>query len=129
MNALRAFQKVEKAAAILTWGWLINNLVGLISVGVLIYLIWWQWHLRFWGILALPVGIWVVNCVVLPALFSIINKPFAEMAKSGAVRLATLGAIDDDTVRQLADTKLEHWPRVIASSMTNEEFQERIVNS
>jgi len=128
MNALQAFQKVEKAAAILAWGWMLNNLIGLVSIGALVYLIWWQWHLRFLGIVALLVGIWVINCVALPALFRILNKPFAEMAKSGAVRLATLHAIDDDTVRKLAETKVEYWPKVIASSMTNEEFRDRIVN-
>lgn len=129
MTALQAFQKVEKAAAILTWGWMLNNVIGLVSIGVLVYFIWWRWHLGFLGILALLVGIGVINAVILPGLFRILNKPFAEMAKSGAVRLATLHAIDDDTVRKLADTKVEYWPKVIASSMTNEEFRDRIVNS
>lgn len=129
MNALQAFQKVEKAAAILAWGWMLNNLLGLVSIVVLVYLIWWKWYLGVVGVLVLLVGIWVINSVILPAVFSILNKPFAEMAKSGAVRLAVLGVIDDETVKKLADTKVEYWPKVIASSMTKEEFREKLFGS
>jgi len=49
------------------------------------------------------------------------------MALSGATRLAMLGAIDEETFRKLASTKVEYWPRLIATSMTKEEFQTRIL--
>lgn len=128
MNALQAYKKIEKAATILAWGWLLNNLLGLISILVLIYLIWWKWHLGILGgVFVLLAGIWIVNSVVLPALFSLLNKPFAEMAKSEAVRLAVLGVINDELVQKLADTKVEYWPKVIASSMTAEEFRQKII--
>ncbi len=125
MNALQAYKKVEKAATILAWGWLLNNLLGLVSILLLIYF-WWKWHLGILGVFVLLVGIWIINSVILPALFSILNKPFAEMAKSGAVRLAVLGVISDDMVQQLADTKVEYWPKVIISSMTTEEFRQKM---
>jgi hypothetical protein len=127
MNALQAFQKVQKAATILALGWMLWNLLDLVLIGVLAYLIWWKWHLGVLGVLVLLVGIWIITSKILPALFRILKKPFLEMAKSGAVRLAVLGAIDDDTVVKLADTEVEYWPGVIASSMTNEEFQKRIL--
>ena len=127
MNALQAFKKIERAATVLAWGWVLNNLLGLVSIIVLIYLIWWQWLLGIWGVLALLIGIWVVNSVLLPALFSMLNKPFAEMAKAGAVRLAVLKVIDDDIVKKLADTKVEYWPNVIASSLSQEDFEKKIL--
>jgi len=127
MNALQAFQKVQKAATILVWGWMLNNLLGLVSIVLLVYLIWWEWHLGIVGVLVLLVGIWVTNSLILPGLFSILNQPFAQMAKSGAVRLAVLGVIDDETVQKLAETKVEYWPKVIAGSMTAEEFRRIIM--
>ena len=129
MNALQAFHKVQKAAAILMIGWMINNILGFASIGVLIYYIWWQWHLGWLGIVALGIGIWLVNTVALPLLFSLINAPFAQMARSGAIRLIDLGIIDDYTLGKLEKTKVEHWPDVIASSMSNEEFRDKIINS
>ena len=51
------------------------------------------------------------------------------MAKSGATRLALLGVIDENTVRKLAESKVEHWPSIIALSMSKEEFEKRISNS
>lgn len=127
MNALQAYKKVEKAATILAWGWLLNNFLGLVSILVLVYFIWWRWQLGILGVLVVLAGIWIINSVALPALFSLLNKPFAEMAKSGAVRLATLGIIDVDTIRKLADTKVEYWPKIIVSSMTQEEFRRKIL--
>ncbi len=130
MNALQAFKRVEKAANILAWGWMLNNILGLISILVLFYLIWWKWYFGILGgVFILLAGIWAINSVILPALFSILNKPFVEMAKSGTVRLAVLGVINDDTVQKLADTKVEYWPKVIVSSMTQEEFHQKIINS
>lgn len=128
MNALQSYTKIEKAATILVWGWLLNNLLGLISILVMIYLIWWKWHLGILGgVFVLLAGIWIINSVILTALFSLLNKPFAEMAKLEAVRLAVLGIISDELVVKLADTKVEYWPKVIASSMTAEEFRQKIV--
>jgi uncharacterized membrane protein len=127
MNALQAYKKVEKAATILAWGWLLNNFLSLVSILALIYLIWCKWHLEvLTGTFVLLAGIWIINFVLLPALFSLINKPFAEMAKSGVVKLAVLGVINDELVKQLADKKVEYWPKIIASSMTAEEFRQKI---
>jgi hypothetical protein len=123
MSALQAFRRIEKAATILTWGWVLNNLLGSVSTVILIYFIWWRWHLGVFGMLVLLVGVWVINSTILPTLFGVLNKPFAEMAKSGAVRLVVLKAIDDDTVWKLSDTKVEHWPEIIVASMTQEEFR------
>lgn len=127
MNALQAYKKIEKATTILAWGWLLNTLLGLVSILVSIYFIWWVWHLGILGVFVLLASIWIINSVILPALFSLLNKPFAEMAKSGAVRLAVLGVISDKIVKQLADTKVEYWPKIIASSMTAEEFCEKML--
>jgi len=129
MNAFEAYHKVQKAANILAWGWMLNNLLGLISIIVLIYVIWWVFHLGIIGVLVLLFGIWLINLVILPSIFAVVNKPLAEMAKSGAVRLGVLGVIDDKTVQKLANEKVEYWPRVIALSMTEDDFQRRILNS
>ena len=126
MNALQAFQKVERAATILVWGWMLNNLLGTISIIVLVYLLWWKWHLGLLGVVVLLVGIWVINCAILPSVFRIVNKPFAEMAKAGAVRLAVLGAISEETVKKLAEAKVEHWPKLIVQSMAPDEFRQRM---
>src|SRR5262249_26470618 len=66
--------------------------------GVLAYLIWWEWHLCIGCLLSPPVGIWGIKSLNLPTLFSNLNPPFAQMAKSGAVRLAVLGVIDHKTL-------------------------------
>lgn len=123
MNALQAYKKIETAAKIVAWGQLFNNLLGLISFFISIYLIWWKWHLGIiGGVFVFFVGIWATNSIFLPALFGILCKPFDEMAKSGAVRLAVLHVINEDTVKKLADTNVTYWPRIIISSMTDEEL-------
>lgn len=129
MNALQAFGKVEKAATILAWGWVLNNLLGLVSTVLLAYFIWWRWQLGILGVFVLLAGGWAINSVILPTLFGVLSKPFAKMATSGAARLAVLKVIDDDTVRKLADVTVEHWPEIITASMTQEEFRQKILNS
>ncbi len=128
MTAFQAFEKIEKASARLMLGWVLNNLLGLVSFVALIYLIWWPWHLGFWGIPVLLFGIWLINSIALPAVFRIINRPCVDAARSGALLLATSGIINETTVQKLSDTTVEHWPKIITSSMSNEDFQSKILN-
>jgi hypothetical protein len=128
MTPFQAFKKIEKASGRLMLGWVLNNLLGLVSFLTLIYLIWWQWHLSFWGIPALIGGLWLINAYLLPKLFRLLNKPHIESAKSGVLVLATKGIIGEATVQKLADTSVEHWPKVITSSMSAAEFKSKITN-
>lgn len=129
MNAKQAYTRVAIASGILAYGWLFNNLIGILSIPVLIYLIWWKWNFGFLGVVVLIVGVWIFNSVVLPIIFSVLNMPFAALAKSGAVRLGVLGAIDESTVLKLSKTKVEYWPQVIYDSMPEDEFYRRVYGS
>ena len=125
MSPLDEFKKIERAAKLLTWGFMLNNFLGIVSLVLLPYLIWWRWNLGWPGLLALFAGIWLINSVFLPAVFALVNRPFAESARQAAATLGAMGVLEESTIRQLAATKVEWWPKVIALSMPVEEFCRR----
>ncbi|MFA5532160.1 MAG: hypothetical protein WDA13_00985 [Candidatus Shapirobacteria bacterium] len=120
MNPQQSYKKIEKAATILVYGWVANNVIGTISIIFSIYLIWWKWHLGFLGVLVFIFITWLINGVVLPFVFKIFNKPFAEMARQGEFELAELDVIDDLIIVKLTNTKIEQWPKCIVQNLSEE---------
>ena len=122
-EAKNAYKKIEKAATILAYGWVANNIIGTISIIFSIYFIWWKWHLGLFGAPVFILITWLITCVVIPFVFKIFNKPFAEMARQGEFELVELGIIDDLIIVKLTNTKVEQWPKVIVQSLTDEKLQ------
>jgi len=120
MNAEQSYKKIERAATILAYGWVLNNVIGVISIIFSIYFIWWKWHLGLFGVLVFILITWLITCVVIPFIFKIFNKPFTEMARQGEFELAELGIIDDLIIVKLTDTKVEQWPKCIIQNLTDE---------
>lgn len=120
MNAQKSYKKIEKAAAILVYGWVTNNVVGAISIIFSIYLIWWKWHLGLLGVLVFILITWLINGVVLPFVFKIFNKPFAEMARQGEVELVEQGVIDDLIIVKLTQIRVEQWPKYIVQNLSDD---------
>lgn len=123
VKAKNAYKKIEKAATILAYGWVANNVIGTISIIFSIYLIWWKWHLGLFGVLVFILITWLITCVVIPFIFKIFNKPFIEMARQGEFELVELDVIDDLIIVKLTNTKVEQWPKVIVQSLTDEKLQ------
>jgi len=120
MNPQQSYKKIEKAATILAYGWVANNVIGTISIIFSIYLIWWKWHLGLFGVLVFILITWLITCVVIPFMFKIFNKPFIEMARQGEFELAELDVINDLIIVKLTNTKVEQWPKCIVQNLSEE---------
>lgn len=114
MNAQQALRRVDRAVLILAWGWILNNVLGAVSIVLLPYLVWWRWGFGILpGIAICLVGFRAINGYILPAIFLCLNHPFALMAKSGAVKLVTLKVLEPDVIFELNQAKVHNWPAII----------------
>lgn len=114
MTPLEAYKVVNFSVNVLLFNWVVNNILGFVSLPILAYLTYWKWDLGL--LISIPVvllGLWLINSMLLPKIFAVVNKPFANVASHGAIRLATLKVIDDQTAEKLSATKVEHWIRII----------------
>lgn len=117
------YKVIEKSSSVLVTNWVINNLLGLLSILLAIYLIWGRWHMGILGILVLVANVGFVNGFLLPTIFGIINQPFAEKARSGAIELEDIGIIDVKLSQTLSDTKVEYWPKYIVQGLSEENIK------
>lgn len=129
MNALQAYRKIERSANTLASVWLLNTILGLVSIILLTYIIWWKWRLGFIGIISFVGYFWLINSIILPMIASFIRKPVAEEARSSMVKLVALGVIDDNLLKKLTNEKVELWPKTITTSMTSKELKEKIIEN
>lgn len=120
MNAQESYKKIEKAATVLVYGWVVNNVIGAISIIFSIYIIWWKWHLGLFGVLVFIFITWLITCVVIPFIFKIFNKPFTEMARQGEIELAEQGVIDDLIIVKLTQIRVEQWPKCIVQNLSDD---------
>jgi len=108
-----SIKTIVKCSDRLTVHYMINNILGIASIGLLIYLCWWVWEIGWWGLPLTLVGIYIFNSVVLQIIFGILNKPIAEKAGENLRFLLYNGTIDSDFYNQISKIKVEHWGDLI----------------
>ncbi len=119
----QSYKKIEKASSTLIVLWLLNNILGGVGIIISIYLVWWVWHLGFFGVVVLIVMSLIINSVILPFIFNKINKTFDELAMEGKIELAEVRILDNVTIVKLANAKVEQWPKVIIQNITEENLK------
>lgn len=120
MNARQAYKQILKASKVIAYGWVINNLLGLVSILLSIYFVWWKWNMGLLGIIVSFFIIWFINGLLLPKIFQIINIPFEKKAVNGAETLISLGVISSSTI---INKTIYTWPKYIVQNLTEENIK------
>lgn len=112
-EAQEAIKSIIKCSDRLTVHYMINNILGIASIGIIIYMCWWVWEIGWWGLPITMVGIYVFNSFILKIVFGFLNKPIAEKAGENLQFLLYNGNIDSDFYNQISKIKVEHWGDLI----------------
>ena len=112
-----AYKTIEKSGIRLYNAWVLNNLIGISSIIIMLYIIWGVWNPNWViGVIVLLLWSWVINSKVLPYIYGIYNKPIEESAWDAGIFLQNSGKINEEVSVLLTKTKIWKWTAIIKST-------------
>lgn len=124
IEEIEAYKKIVRSSKILRRGYFINNLLGFMSFPLFIYLIWWVWDYKIFGIIIFFVFLHVFNNMILITFFRYFNKPQAEKARENALKLLSYGVLDFKMIKDLETITVEYWPAYIINNINSNNLRD-----